>query len=164
MATVTDDRQAIDDELEKLANQDNGAQSIEEMAEGEGEEQQEMFPLGSLSGDPRTTWKTLVKAGVPTKLECALSRAAVPMTSGLYAFGEKGEVLVTFEAGTVKNVPELGDENSSGRRKLKAAKFVQELRAVHVRDAGQLYTREQVLDLLAAGGVSDAKAGELLAD
>lgn len=107
-----------------------------------------MFPMGTLPGDPKVTWKSLVKAGTPIKLGCNLSRAEVPLTNGLYAAGSRGEVLVTFEAGKVAFVPEFGEEGSDGERKLKAARFVQELRATHTRDGAGMYNLEQILDIL----------------
>lgn len=113
------------------------------------EDEPELFPLGTLSGDPKVTHRNLIKAGLPVKLECALSRAAVPLTGGLHAFGASGEVLVTFEAGKVNQVPEFHSERQAdGSRKVKAVKLVQELSAVHVRDAAGMFTLEQVLDIL----------------
>jgi len=144
-----------EDEQHPDAGSNGGSESVAERAENGEEPQEELFPLGSVSGDPKRTYKNLIPAGTPTKTQAKLSNTAVPMTDGLYAYGQRGEILVTFEAGTVKQVPELGDEKSDGTRRLDGVKLVQEMRAVYVRDAERMYTRAQVLDMLEELGVSD---------
>lgn len=136
------------DRAEEAAVAGKRGRPVDDQPADEPEDEPTMFPLGTIEGDPKTTWRNLIKAGTPVKLECALSRAAVPMTAGLHAFGEQGEVLVTFEAGVVKSVPELGDQQADGKRKLKGVKLVQELRAVHVRSGAGMFTLDQVLDIL----------------
>lgn len=155
-------RQRQEEEATGMAGNGKRGRPIDDQDDGD-ESEPEMFPLGTLPGDPKTTWRNLIKAGTPVKLECALSRAAVPLTAGLHGYGEKGEVLVTFEAGTVKSVPELGDEDSSGKRKLKGVKLVQELRAVHVRAGEGMYSLGQVLDILESLGIprSSDKVAEM---
>jgi hypothetical protein len=156
-------REAGIDTEDALRSGGEDTASAAEMAGGEGEgEQEELFPLGSVAGDPRTTWKTLIKPRTPVKTECKLSQAAVPLTDGLYDFGEKGEVLVTFEAGQVRSVPELGEPEADGQRKLKGVKLVQNLRSIHVRDGSDMFTREQVVELLDAAGATSAQITELL--
>lgn len=113
-----------------------------------GESETELFPLGSVAGDAKVDWKKLVPAGKAVKLECNISRAAVPLLNGLYRFGQQMEVLVTCEAGFVKNVPMLEEDPAGGERKLTGVTLRQELRAVHVRSADQMMTVDQVLDIL----------------
>lgn len=142
-----------------------GRSAAERAADGEGlgeGEQAEMFPLGSISGDPKRTHKTMIPAGTSVKIEAKLSNASVPMTDGLYAFGDHGELLITFEAGKLEQVPELGEEKSDGTRKLEGVKLVQRLRVIHTRDGSGMFTHEQVVELLEAGGVKPAKIASLL--
>lgn len=109
----------------------------------------EMFPLGTLSGDPKVTHKTMIKPGSTVKYEAKLSNASVPMTDGLIPAGTKTEILVTIEAGAFKPTPEFGEEEASdGTRKVKAWKIVQNHRAVHVRTAERMFTLDQVLEIL----------------
>lgn len=163
MSAVTDDRAAIDEARAALEAEQNGGQTIEEMAsDTEVGEQEELFPVGTVAGDPKTTLRNLIRAGVPTKLTCSLSRAEVPLTGGLISFEEDGEALVTYEAGKLEIVPEVERDENTGKRKLKGVKFRQNLRSVYVRPAGTLYTREQVLDMFDRLGVSADKVSEML--
>lgn len=137
------------DELAKRRKGGNGRPiDGQEPTSDEADGQLEAFPIGAVDGDPKVTHRNLIKAGMAVKLECALSRAAVPLTGGLHAFGAAGEVLVTFEAGKVQQVPEFGERQADGSRPVKAVKLVQELTAVHVRSGAGMYTLDQVLDIL----------------
>lgn len=108
----------------------------------------EMFPQGAVPGDHKLTLKNIVPAGKGRKTEAAMSRAAVPLLDGLVRYGEHVELLVTVEAGSVNEVPDLVAEEASDQRVLKGVKDVQSFRVVHVRHAADLLTTDQVLDIL----------------
>lgn len=62
----------------------NGGRSVADRAEdGDGEDQEEMFPLGSLEGDPKKTLKNLIRAGLPIEYTVSLRSAEVPLRGGL---------------------------------------------------------------------------------
>lgn len=161
--SVTTDRAAIDEELVRLAEAEG--KSIEELAaerDADGDGQIEMFPQGTIPGDAKVTLKNIAPAGTGRKHEAKMRATAIPMTSGLVRYGEKLELLVTVEAGQVKEVPELDEADSSGKRKLTGVKDVQEFRPIFVQDGSAMFTREQVIDLMAQAGVPDEKVAELL--
>lgn len=139
-----------DDAAEEAMGGGKRGRPIDDQDPPADDDQATMFPLGAVEGDAKVDWKKLVPAGKSVKLECNLSRAAVPLLNGLYRFGETGEVLVAFEAGMVKNVPDLEEDPAGGERKLKGVTLRQDLRAIHVRSADQMFSLDQVLDILEA--------------
>ena len=145
-------------EAEGLDPDEGGAGlSVAERAEnGDGEPtQEELFPLGTVDGDPKKTLKTLLRAGVPIKYTCALSSAKVPMRGGLIDFESSGDLLVTFESGKLEVVPKI-EKDEGGKRRVVEAELRQKLRVSYVQPADGMYTREQVLDILHRVGVPES--------
>lgn len=87
---------SADDELARRrqdrAEGDGAGNSIESMDEPE-----ELFPLGTLDGDPKKTLKNLLKANLPVEVTASLSSAEVPVNAGLIDPEDSGRVLVSFE-------------------------------------------------------------------
>jgi hypothetical protein len=127
--------------------------------EPEEEDQGEMFPLGSLDGDPKRTLKNLVRANIPIEYTCSLMSAEVPMLGGLQDLESSGEVLVSWEPSKVEIVPKRDADNPD---RVKSAKVRQKLRPTYVQSAGRMFTYEQVVDLMSGAGVSDAKIAKAL--
>lgn len=69
-----------------------GATSLEGM-----DDEPELFPLGTLDGDPKKTLKNLLKAGLPVEVTASLSSAEVPVNAGLIDPEDSGRVLVSYE-------------------------------------------------------------------
>lgn len=143
----------------------NGSASISQRAR-DGEDldpdgQAEAFPIGSLVGDPKRTVKNLIKAGAKVTTSVSLTRAAVPNPSGgLFDPEEEVEILVRVLPGYAKQTPIHSEQ--AGKITVKEWSIAQELRVVHVQAAGAMYTEEQVVELLEAGGVPAAQITSLL--
>jgi hypothetical protein len=141
----------------------NGSASIAQRARDgeEPEEEPELFPLGTLEGDPKKTLKNLLKAGATVKTSVSLTRAAVQNpTGGLFDPEEQVQVLVSVLPGHVKVTPEHIDQG--GRQVVKAWSVMQELRVVHVQPAGAMFTEEQVVEMLEAVKAPAAQIAKLL--
>ena len=101
-------------------------QSIEDRAaNGDGSEQDELFPAGSVDGDGVTLAK-LRKPGQSVEATVSLSSAEVPSGGGLVDPEREGRLLVTYEPGKVEEVP----VREEGR--VVSWKERQHLRVVHV--------------------------------
>jgi hypothetical protein len=134
----------------------NGSSSVAERAAnggGLGEEQGEMFPLGTLDGDPKRTLASLIRKGVPLEYTASLMSAEVPLQGGLLDVESSGQVLVTWEPAKVEIVP-VRKKDGSG--KLDRAKVRQKLRPTYVQAGEGVYTREQVLEILNKVGVPES--------
>lgn len=139
---------------------DDGA-SIADRAERDDDgEQAELFPIGSLEGDPRRTLKNLLRAGLPVEYTCSLMSAEVPLRGGLLDIESSGEVLVTWEPAKLEVVPDRDAELG----KVVGVKVRQKLRPVYVRPAGQMYDRVQVVEMLYEAGATAEKVAELLGE
>jgi len=145
------------------ANGSNGSASIAQRARDgeEPEPEEELFPLGSLDGDPKRTLKTLLRSNVPVEYVASLMSAEVPLQGGALDMEHNGQVLVTWEPAKVEIVPER-EQDSGGSRKLVRAKVRHKLRPTYVQPAGQMFTEEQVVEMLEAVGAPAAKIAKLL--
>lgn len=143
----------------------NGGTSVaDRQDEDNTEPEEELFPLGSLPGDPKVTLKTLVKAGTPVKKTASMGTAAVPITSdGFFDPEEEVTLLVRALPGGIIPVP-THEKSDTARHKIKEWRFTQSLTPIYVQHAGSMYTREQVLEMLSSAGVSSAKITELIGD
>jgi hypothetical protein len=154
------------DELARRRKERNGTSLSERIANGEGAEDEtdepELFPAGVLDGDPKRTLKTLIRAGANVAVTASLTKAEVPMRGiGLFDPESTTQVLVTVEPGEVTSVPEK-ESDGAGGKKITGWKLRQQLRAVHVQHAGEMFTHAQVLDLLHEADVSSAVVSRLL--
>lgn len=166
MAEENGEKTSADDELarrrqERTEGEDpEGGKSIEDLADGD-EDAPEMFPLGTLSGDPKRTVKNLIRAGAKVTTAVSMTRAAVPNpTGGLFDPEEEVSVLVRVLPGPVTQSPTHTSE--AGLHKVKEWKISQELRVIHVAHAGSMYSEEQVVELMEAAGIAGPRIAELL--
>lgn len=145
------------------ASNGNGSASIAQRARDgeEPEPEEELFPLGTLDGDPKRTLKTLLRAGVPVEYTASLMSAEVPLQGGALDMENNGQALVTWEPAKVEIVPER-EQDSGGTRKLVRAKVRHKLRPTFVQPAGAMFTEEQVVEMLEAAEVPAAKIAKLL--
>jgi hypothetical protein len=155
------------DELARRRRERNGARSMSErMADGEGQDsdEPELFPLGTLSGDPKVTVKNLIRAGARVTCESKMSSAAVPNPSGhLFDPEREVQVLVRVLPGAAKQTP-IHEKQADGTYKVKEWKIGQELAVIHVQPAEEMFTREQVVDLFHEAGVASAVVSRLLGE
>lgn len=140
----------------------NGSASIEQRArDGEDIPEEELFPLGSLEGDPTVTLKNLLKANVPKEISASMGTAAVPI-KGSGFFDPEQEVTLLVRVLPGGPVPVATRRKGDERSKIEKWRITQPLTPIFVQEAGSMYTHEQVVDLLAAGGVPAKKIAELL--
>jgi hypothetical protein len=158
------------DDLEKRRRSRNGTSLAERVENGteDGElgdgEQAEAFPLGTLEGDPKVTIKNLITAGSKVTTEVAMSRAGVPNPSGgLFRPDTEVEVLVRVLPGASKATP-IHEKQADGTYKIKEWKISQDLAVIHVQHAGDMFTREQVVEMLEGTGATAAVIARLLGE
>jgi hypothetical protein len=143
------------------ASNGNGSASIAQRARDGEEPEEELFPLGTLDGDPKRTLKTLLRSGVPIEYTASLMSAEVPLQGGALDMENNGQALVTWEPAKVEIVPDR-EVDSAGGRKLVRAKVRHKLRPTFVQAAGSMFTEEQVVEMLEAAEVPAAKIAKLL--
>lgn len=152
-----------EDELARRRAEKAGGTSVaDRVRNGDEDGQGEMFPHGSLAGDPRVTYKNLVKSGARVTVTASLTSAEVPITGGgLFDPEQEGVAVVRYLPAQVALVPQHKDKN--GQSKVEEWTLRQTLRTLKVEPAGELVNRIQVVDVLDAEGVSSAVAGKVLA-
>lgn len=124
----------------------------------------ELFELGSLDGDPKVTLKTLVKANASIKAKASLGTVAVPIIgNGFFDPEQEVTFLVRGLPGGIHPVPTHGPERN-GRHPIKEWAFTQKIEPRHIQHAGDMYTREQVLELFHEAGVAPAVVTRVLGD
>lgn len=122
---------AEDDELaRRRAERKNGDALADKDVEDGDEEQGELFPVGSLEGDPKVTLAKLVRAGHRIEYTASLMSAEVPLQGGLLDPNDEGQVMVTYEVASLTPVPIR--EGDRGTKKLVGWKIRQNLRPVYV--------------------------------
>lgn len=125
---------------------------------------EELFPLGSLEGDPKVTLKTLIKGGADVTALASMGSAAVPLTgNGFFDPEEEVVLLVRALPGGISPVP-THEKSDGNRHKVKSWKATQKLDPIHVQPAGDMYSRGQVLEFLHEAGVPAATVTRLLGD
>jgi hypothetical protein len=129
-----------------------------------GEEDGELFSAGSLEGDSKVTMKNLIKPGAKVTVKASMSSAEVPLTTGLLDPEEEVELLVRGLPGGPVPVAKHRDASAGGDHKIEEWTLRQPVRVIHVQAAGEMYTREQVLEFFHAAGVPDATVSKLLGD
>jgi hypothetical protein len=68
------------------------------------DEQEELFPLGTVEGDPKKTLKNLIKPGLPVEVTASLMSAEVPVSAGMIDPDSPGRVMVSYEIATAAQV------------------------------------------------------------
>jgi hypothetical protein len=116
------DRARIDEEKRQQA-----------AAAGEADEDAgELFPLGTLEGDPKVTLKSLIKPGHSVEYTSSMMSAEVPLTEGLLDPNEQHRALVMLEFAGVTPVP-IRKTDATGTKKIVGWKIRQQFRVVHVQ-------------------------------
>jgi hypothetical protein len=154
-------------DLESRRRSRNGTSLAERVQngseDGDGDEP-ELFPAGTLEGDPKVTHKTYIPAASKTSTEVSMSRAAVPNPGGgLFRAGEEVQVLARVLPQSVKETP-INVKQPDGSYKVKEWKITQELAVIFVQHADQMFTREQVVELLDKAGAAPAVISRLLGE
>lgn len=73
-----------DDNVTDLAGRRSLADRAADGENGHDEQtEEELFPLGSIEGDPKTTLKNLIKSGKPIEYTVSMRSAEVPLRGGL---------------------------------------------------------------------------------
>jgi hypothetical protein len=123
---------AEDDELARRraekGEQKNG-DALADLPVDDGE-QEELFPVGSLEGDPKVTLKNIIKAHHRVEYTASLMSAEVPLREGLLDPDDEGRVLVTYEVASLVPVPIR--EDKGGTKKIVGYKIRQQLRPIYV--------------------------------
>jgi hypothetical protein len=112
---------------------EENAKSIADRAdESQGElTEEELFPLGTVDGDPAVKVQNIIPKGVPVETTASLRSAEVPSRSGLLDPHAEGTVTVSF---TVEKV-ELVLKREKDTRQIVGAKIRQVCRPVYVEQA-----------------------------
>jgi len=141
------------------------ATSVAERA-GEGDDpapEEELFPEGSLDGDSKVSLKNIIKAGTATEATASMGTASVPIKgTGFFDPEEEVTLLVRCLPGGI--VPVATRKKGDEKNKIEKWRLNQPLTPIYVQDAGDMYTREQVLDLLHEAGVSSAVVSRLMGE
>jgi hypothetical protein len=95
----------------------------------EGEEA-ELFPMGTLKGDPKITLKNLVKGGQSIEYQASVRSASVPLLGGLVHPDEDGHATVAWETEKFELVPVRKGE--PGNRRIVSWKLRQIFRPTHI--------------------------------
>lgn len=142
----------------------NGSASIEQRAR-DGEEpeptDEELFPLGSLDGDPKVTLKNLLNPRVPTEISASMGTAAVPI-KGAGFFDPEREITLLVRVLPGGPVPVATRRKGDEKHKIEKWRVTQPLTPIYVQEAGSMFTEAQVVEMLEAGGVPSAKIATLL--
>lgn len=141
-----------------------GTSVNERVQNGDGEEPEELFPNGSLEGDPKVTIKNFVKPGARVTAKATISTAEVPLTGGFFDPEREITFLVRGLPGGIMPRPKHGGEVGDPHRPVEEWTFSQAIRAIHVENAGEMFTRVQVLEMLHEAGVASATVSKLLGE
>ena len=109
--------------------------------------------------------RNLIKAGARVSVKASISSAEVPIVGG-GLFDPEREVtfLVRGLPGGVTPRPKHEGESGDSRRPVKEWTLSQSIRAIHVEDAGEMFSRVQVLEMLHEAGVPEATVSRLLGE
>lgn len=97
----------------------------------DGEGQAEMFPMGTLEGDPKVTLKNLIKPNHRVEYTASLMSAEVPVRHGLMDPYADGQAVETHELAKIELVP-IRETDSAGQKKIVGWKVRSKLRPVFV--------------------------------
>lgn len=145
------------------AGNGNGSASIQQRAR-DGEElepEPELFPLGSLEGDPTVTLKNLLKGNVPKEISASMGTAAVPIKGGGF-FDPEQEITLLVRVLPGGPIPVATRKKGDERAKIEKWRITQPLTPIFVQEAGAMFTEVQVVEMLEEGGVPAAQIAKLL--
>lgn len=151
------------DELARRRAQNEKGTSIDARSQDDTEPEEELFPLGSLDGDPAVTLKTLIKSRIPTEISASMGTAAVPI-KGSGFFDPEQEVTLLVRVLPGGPVPVATRKKGDEKSKIEKWRITQPLTPIYVQEAGSVYTREQVLDMLHEAGVPDGTVAKVLGE
>lgn len=143
-----------------------GTSVNERVQNGDGDDDQpELFKMGSLEGDPKVTLKNLIKAGSTVTVKASLSSAEVPIKGGgLFDPEEEVTLLVRALPGGVTPRPKHAGQKGDPHRPVREWTLSQAIAVTYVQEAGEMFTREQVLEMLHEAGVASATVSKLLGE
>lgn len=154
-----------EDELARRREAKNGMSVADRVQDGDGEGSgDELFPVGMVEGDSKITLKNLIKPGQRVVLKASLSRAEVPLTGGLLHPEQEVTLLVRGLPGAPVPVAKHRDAQAGGDHTIEEFTLRQPIRAMHVENAGEMYTRVQLLEILHEAGVPSATISKLLGE
>lgn len=130
--TAEGGQSAEDDELarKRATRKDGGAIGDRPEPEPDDEQPEELFPVGSLEGDPKMTLGKLIKPHHKVEYTVSLMAAEVPLRGGLLDPDATGAVMITYEVANLTPVPIR--EDRGGVKKLVGWKIRQSLRPIYV--------------------------------
>lgn len=180
MSITSDDIRSLQEERVRLGMPEGGpdrpaesnGRSLADRAGDEPEsrlehdEPEKLFPLGTITGDPKLTFGRLVKQGRPVEVTASLTAAEVPIREGKLLDPDKAiQVLVTVlpKQAVLVYKREADDDTVTGY------KIRQPLKTAYVQTADDMLTVDQVEDLLRKAlllvGVTDGpKVAEIIDD
>lgn len=124
---------AEDDELaRRRANKGNGGDALgDKVLDDDEDGQEELFPMGTLEGDPKVTLKNLIKPNHRIEYTASKMSAEVPVTGGLIDPYADGQSVDTYELAKIELVP-IRESDAAGVRKIVGWKVRSKLRPVHI--------------------------------
>lgn len=139
----------------------NGEDRSLEQVEQDGDTEPELFPLGSLEGDPAVTLKNLLKANVPKEISASMGTAAVPIKSSGF-FDPEQEITLLVRVLPGGPVPVATRKKGDERNKIEKWRITQPLTPIFVQEAGAMFTEAQVVEMLDSVGATSAQISKLL--
>jgi hypothetical protein len=162
---VATDGQPDEDELDRRRKARAGTSVNDRVdaGEGDGAPEEELFPLGSLSGDPAVTLRNFIKPRTPVEISASMGTAAVPI-KGAGFFDPEQEITLLVRVLPGGPVPVATRKKGDEKSKIEKWRLTQPLTPIYVQEAGDMFTRVQVLELLEQAGVSSATISRLLGE
>jgi hypothetical protein len=161
------DGQPDEDELRRRREARSGSSVATRVDNGDGGDddapEDELFPLGSLTGDPAVTLKNLIKPRVATEISASMGTAAVPI-KGSGFFDPEHEITLLVRVLPGGPVPVATRKKGDERAQIEKWRITQPLTPIFVQEAGEMYTRTQVLEFFHEAGVPAATVSKLLGD
>ncbi len=158
------DGQPDESELERRRRAREEAKGTSVSERVEDDDPPELFPHGSLEGDPKVTLKNLIRAGSRVSVKASISSAEVPIVGGgLFDPEQEVTFLVRGLPGGVTPRPKHEGEVGDPRRPVKEWTLSQSIRAIHVEGAGEMVNRVQLVEVLEGAGVTPATVRKILA-
>jgi hypothetical protein len=152
-----------EDELARRRAEKANGTSVADRVQNGDDDLPEMFPVGSVEGDSKVTWKNMIKPGKPVTLTASLSSAQVPLTGGLLDPEREVTLVVRGLPGMPVPVAKHRDAQAGGDHTVEEITMRQPIRAMHVENAGELVNRVQLVEVLDAEGVPSATVTKVLA-
>jgi hypothetical protein len=163
------DGQPSEDELarRRREREPSGTSLAERAADGEpageDDDEQELFKLGSLEGDPKVTLKNLLRPGVAVEPSASMGTAAVPI-KGSGFFDPEQEITLLVRVLPGGPVPVATRKKGDEKHKIEKWRVTQPLTPIFVQEASGMFTREQVLEMFHAAGVPSSTITRVLGD